>query len=118
MVVGGFGHTSNLVRFLFMVPGEQNSRIPPIQLQLPELRPQLGQVPHLDTLVIHTHGQMATIRTESERHDIRLPLIGDFNISNALGAAAAAWAVGVAAATIAERLATIPQVPGRLACLR
>jgi UDP-N-acetylmuramoyl-L-alanyl-D-glutamate--2,6-diaminopimelate ligase len=53
-----------------------------------------------------------------DRRDIRLPLIGDFNVSNALAAAAAAWAVGVPPSTIADRLATIPQVPGRLELLR
>nr|MBA3672385.1 UDP-N-acetylmuramoyl-L-alanyl-D-glutamate--2,6-diaminopimelate ligase [Gemmatimonadaceae bacterium] len=49
-----------------------------------------------------------------ERHDVSLPLIGDFNVANALAAAAAAWSVGVPATTIAERLRTLPQVPGRL----
>lgn len=45
---------------------------------------------------------------------VRLPLVGDFNVANALGAAAAAWALGYSAATVAERLSTLPQVPGRL----
>lgn len=45
---------------------------------------------------------------------VTLPLVGDFNISNALGAAAAAYALGVPVATIAARLASVPQVPGRL----
>jgi UDP-N-acetylmuramoyl-L-alanyl-D-glutamate--2,6-diaminopimelate ligase len=49
-----------------------------------------------------------------ERHSVRLPLIGDFNISNAIGAAAAAWCVGVPVEEIARRLTTMPQVPGRL----
>ena len=49
-----------------------------------------------------------------ERHGVSLPLIGDFNVSNALGAAAAAWALGVNGARIAERLSNAPQVPGRL----
>ncbi|MEP6689658.1 MAG: UDP-N-acetylmuramoyl-L-alanyl-D-glutamate--2,6-diaminopimelate ligase [Gemmatimonadaceae bacterium] len=44
----------------------------------------------------------------------RLPLIGDFNIANALGAAAAALALGGSPAEIVERLASVPQVPGRL----
>ena len=52
-----------------------------------------------------------------ERHAVRLPLIGSFNVENALGAAAAAWAVGVAPATLADRMATMPQVPGRLEIL-
>jgi UDP-N-acetylmuramoyl-L-alanyl-D-glutamate--2,6-diaminopimelate ligase len=49
-----------------------------------------------------------------ERHTVQLPLIGDFNIANALAAATAAWAMGVPAAEIARRLSTMPQVPGRL----
>jgi UDP-N-acetylmuramoyl-L-alanyl-D-glutamate--2,6-diaminopimelate ligase len=48
---------------------------------------------------------------------VRLPLIGDFNVANALGAAATAWALGWPVATIAERLETVPQVPGRLEIL-
>ncbi|HWZ58914.1 MAG TPA: UDP-N-acetylmuramoyl-L-alanyl-D-glutamate--2,6-diaminopimelate ligase [Gemmatimonadaceae bacterium] len=48
---------------------------------------------------------------------VRLPLIGDFNVANALGAAATAWALGWTPATIAERLGTVPQVPGRLEIL-
>lgn len=47
-------------------------------------------------------------------HEVHLPLIGDFNIANALGAAAAALALGLPVATIAARLATQPQIPGRL----
>jgi UDP-N-acetylmuramoyl-L-alanyl-D-glutamate--2,6-diaminopimelate ligase len=48
---------------------------------------------------------------------VSLPLIGDFNVVNALGAAAAAWALGVDPATIAGRLISLPQVPGRLEVL-
>ncbi|MDQ6828037.1 MAG: UDP-N-acetylmuramoyl-L-alanyl-D-glutamate--2,6-diaminopimelate ligase, partial [Gemmatimonadota bacterium] len=45
---------------------------------------------------------------------VHLPLVGDFNIANALGAASAALAVGQSPAVIAARLSTVPQVPGRL----
>jgi len=45
---------------------------------------------------------------------VRLPLIGDFNVVNALGAAAAAVALGIPVAAVAARLASQPQVPGRL----
>jgi UDP-N-acetylmuramoyl-L-alanyl-D-glutamate--2,6-diaminopimelate ligase len=45
---------------------------------------------------------------------VELPLIGDFNISNALGAAAAAYSLGVSIDHIASRLGSVPQVPGRL----
>ena len=45
---------------------------------------------------------------------ISLPLIGDFNVINALGAGAAAFALGVGVERIGQRLSTMPQVPGRL----
>lgn len=45
---------------------------------------------------------------------VRLPLIGDVNVQNALAAAASAFALGLPVADIASRLNTVPQVPGRL----
>nr|MDQ2668136.1 UDP-N-acetylmuramoyl-L-alanyl-D-glutamate--2,6-diaminopimelate ligase [Gemmatimonadota bacterium] len=48
------------------------------------------------------------------RYPVTLPLIGDFNIANALGAAAAAWCTGMSPDEIARRLSTMPQVLGRL----
>jgi UDP-N-acetylmuramoyl-L-alanyl-D-glutamate--2,6-diaminopimelate ligase len=59
-------------------------------------------------------GTECTLRFGSERVAARLPLIGAFNVENAVGAAAAAWALGMSPERIAERLATVPQVPGRL----
>ena len=50
----------------------------------------------------------------AQRAAVTLPLIGDFNVMNALGAAAAAIATGVSVDEVARRLATLPQVPGRL----
>jgi UDP-N-acetylmuramoyl-L-alanyl-D-glutamate--2,6-diaminopimelate ligase len=50
----------------------------------------------------------------TESRDVVLPMIGDFNVANALAAAATAWALGTPGDTIAARLATMPQVPGRL----
>ena len=49
-----------------------------------------------------------------ESADVHLPLIGDFNVANALAAAAAAYALDMRTAEIAARLGTVPQVPGRL----
>ena len=54
---------------------------------------------------------------EGRGEQVRLPLIGEFNIANAVGAAAAAHALGVEARTIADRLSSVPQVPGRLEIL-
>jgi len=45
---------------------------------------------------------------------VRLPLLGRFNVSNALGVAACAWGLGVPIEAVAERLRTAPQVPGRM----
>jgi len=46
--------------------------------------------------------------------DISLPLLGDFNLSNALGAAACALALGQPLPVVAARLDAAPQVPGRM----
>ncbi len=43
-----------------------------------------------------------------------VPLLGDFNVANALAAAATALALGVSLAEVAARLDTVPQVPGRM----
>jgi UDP-N-acetylmuramoyl-L-alanyl-D-glutamate--2,6-diaminopimelate ligase len=55
-----------------------------------------------------------TLYVAGERCPVTLPLIGDFNVSNALGASAAGYALGLGVDFIASRLATVPQVPGRL----
>jgi len=59
-------------------------------------------------------GSPFTLTLGTESYDVVLPLIGDFNVANALAAAAAAWALGVPGSTIAARVSTLPQVPGRL----
>ena len=59
-------------------------------------------------------GSQWTLVVGSEQHAVTLPLIGDFNIANALAAGAAAWSLGVPAAAVAQRLGTLPQIPGRL----
>ena len=46
-----------------------------------------------------------------------LPLIGEFNVSNALAASATAWGLGAEPAAIAERLRDVPKVPGRMELL-
>ncbi|HVM43266.1 MAG TPA: UDP-N-acetylmuramoyl-L-alanyl-D-glutamate--2,6-diaminopimelate ligase [Gemmatimonadales bacterium] len=45
---------------------------------------------------------------------VALPLLGTFNVENALGAAAAAIALGREPAWVAKRLGAAPQVPGRM----
>jgi UDP-N-acetylmuramoyl-L-alanyl-D-glutamate--2,6-diaminopimelate ligase len=46
--------------------------------------------------------------------DVALPLLGDFNVANALAAAATGLALGQPINTIAQRLSAAPQVPGRM----
>ncbi|HEX6617796.1 MAG TPA: UDP-N-acetylmuramoyl-L-alanyl-D-glutamate--2,6-diaminopimelate ligase [Gemmatimonadales bacterium] len=46
--------------------------------------------------------------------EVSLPLLGDFNVSNALAAAACALGLGRTLGAAVERLAAAPQVPGRM----
>ena len=46
--------------------------------------------------------------------DVRLPLLGDFNVANALAAAACSLALGQPLREVAARLEATPQVPGRM----
>ena len=79
---------------------------------------RFGAVPTADVRAEHVtfapRGSTWTLVVGPEEHDVRLPLIGDFNVSNALAAAGAAWAMGVEPVDIARGLSTLPQVPGRL----
>lgn len=59
-------------------------------------------------------GSNFTIVAGHEEARVRLPLVGRFNVENALAAAAAAMAVGLSLTMVAERLGTAPQVSGRL----
>jgi UDP-N-acetylmuramoyl-L-alanyl-D-glutamate--2,6-diaminopimelate ligase len=59
-------------------------------------------------------GSEFTMWLGQETARVQLPLIGDFNVINAVGAAASAYALGVSTERLAERLSTMPQVPGRL----
>ena len=46
--------------------------------------------------------------------DASLPLLGDFNVANALAAAATALGLGLSLDEVVSRLAASPQVPGRM----
>lgn len=69
---------------------------------------------HADEMRMGPRGSEWTLALGDERYVVRLPLLGDFNVMNALGASAAAWALGIPGSRIAERLSSLPQVPGRL----
>lgn len=67
-----------------------------------------------ENVSFNPNGSRWTLVAGSERRDVQLPLIGDFNVANALGAAAAAYALGMSVDAIAAKLGSLPQVPGRL----
>ncbi len=59
-------------------------------------------------------GSSWTLRMGDEAVQVRLPLVGDFNVINALGAACAALSLGIPMRALAHSLRNIPQIPGRL----
>jgi len=59
-------------------------------------------------------GARFTLVTAAGRHPVALPLLGRFNVANALGVAACAVGLGMRPAEVGERLSTAPQVPGRM----
>ena len=63
---------------------------------------------------VDAKGARFTLVTTAGSHDVALPLLGSFNVANALGVAACAVGLDVPAGTVAERLSTAPQVPGRM----
>lgn len=73
-----------------------------------------GSVVHCADVTLGADGASARFVFDGEAAEVRLPLIGDFNVTNALGAAAVVWALGVDPQEIAGRLSSVPQVPGRL----
>jgi UDP-N-acetylmuramoyl-L-alanyl-D-glutamate--2,6-diaminopimelate ligase len=54
------------------------------------------------------------LRTPAGVADVYLPLLGGFNVQNALAAAASCAALGYQPAEMAAALRSVPQVPGRL----
>ncbi len=66
---------------------------------------------------IGARGSLWTLAGPDGAADVRLPLLGAFNVANALAAATAACAMGFALDEVAEALQTTPQVPGRLEAL-
>jgi UDP-N-acetylmuramyl-tripeptide synthetase len=70
------------------------------------------------THVQHTaQGSRWRLETPSGSAPVALPLLGEFNVSNALAAAATGWALGLDVVGLASRLASAPQVPGRMETL-
>lgn len=69
-------------------------------------------------VVFHAQGSRFLLVAPTGAVSVALPLIGDFNVANALAAASAALALGVPLNEVAEGLSSAPQVPGRLERLR
>jgi len=59
-------------------------------------------------------GMRFVLTAHGRREKVVLPLLGRFNVENALGAAAAAIALGRDLSEVADRLSSAPQVPGRM----
>lgn len=59
-------------------------------------------------------GQELSLSVFGERHDVALPLAGDFQASNAMAALGLVLATGGDLGKSVAALATLPQVPGRL----
>ena len=63
---------------------------------------------------VDASGAHFTMVGKEGRHPVSLPLLGRFNVANALGVAACAIGLEVPSRVVAERLSTAPQVPGRM----
>ncbi len=59
-------------------------------------------------------GSEFALHVEGREATVHLPLLGVFNVENALAAAGVAAAQGIPLEEICRRLAAVPQVPGRL----
>lgn len=65
-------------------------------------------------LVTTAEGSRFRLAGRFGEREVALPLSGSFNVANALGAAAVALGLGGSLEAVAARLATAPQVPGRM----
>ena len=65
-------------------------------------------------MTLDASGARFELVTPAGSAGVRLPLLGRFNVANALAAAACAWGLGVPVESVAERLTHAPQVPGRM----
>ncbi len=60
------------------------------------------------------NGTRFLLHSPEGQFDLKIPLVGHFNVSNALAAIACAYASGLALNTILQRLSKVPSVPGRM----
>jgi UDP-N-acetylmuramoyl-L-alanyl-D-glutamate--2,6-diaminopimelate ligase len=87
---------------------------------MPPRSPRLtfGEHPGADVrateIVLDAAGSRFHLSGQFGPADAALPLLGDFNVSNALAAAATALGLGRPLNQVIERLARAPQIPGRM----
>jgi UDP-N-acetylmuramoyl-L-alanyl-D-glutamate--2,6-diaminopimelate ligase len=87
---------------------------------LPDTRRKIlfGVAPKADVRATNVRfsprGSAWSVTANGETAQVSLPLIGDVNVHNALGAIAVGLALGMNLKDLAERLFDLPQVPGRL----
>jgi len=67
-----------------------------------------------ENVVLAPSGTRFTLHFRGSSAPVALPLLGAFNVENALAAAGAALAMGMSLDEVAARLETAPQVPGRM----
>ncbi len=63
-------------------------------------------------------GSSFTLDVDGDRSPVRLPLLGRYNVENALGAAAVAAVAGLGVEEISAALEVVPQLRGRLEVVR
>ena len=64
--------------------------------------------------VYSSSGTRFTLGGRFGTREVAIPFLGEFNVANAVGAAAVALGLGEPIDEVVERLATAPQVPGRM----
>lgn len=68
-------------------------------------------------VLVESRGSSFSLTIGGKSADVQLPLVGDFNVGNALAAAAIAHVMGADVGAIARALTSAPQMPGRLEVL-
>jgi UDP-N-acetylmuramoyl-L-alanyl-D-glutamate--2,6-diaminopimelate ligase len=81
-------------------------------------RVTFGVTPHANVraegVILGSGGTRFRLTGRLGSADVEIPLLGEFNVSNALAAAACALGLGRPLVEVVERLAGAPQVPGRM----
>jgi UDP-N-acetylmuramoyl-L-alanyl-D-glutamate--2,6-diaminopimelate ligase len=67
-----------------------------------------------EELQLGNDGSTFRLSTPAGSAGLRLPLLGEFNVANALAAAGVGYGLGMSVDVIADRLSQAPQIPGRM----